>query len=83
MNSILFYSPIIFRSLGFGSSAALYSSIITGFMLVVGALLSMVAVDRLGRRFLFIEAGIQMISSMVCNFVSSCMMPRHKDDERS
>jgi len=25
----------------------------------------MVTVDRLGRRFLFIEAGVQMISSMV------------------
>ncbi|KAG2634401.1 hypothetical protein PVAP13_2NG258600 [Panicum virgatum] len=65
MNSILFYSPVIFQSLGFGSSAALYSSIITGSMLVVGALISMVTVDRLGRRFLFIEAGVQMISSMV------------------
>lgn len=65
MNSILFYSPVIFQSLGFGNSAALYSSIITGSMLVVGALVSMVVVDRLGRRFLFIEAGIQMISSMV------------------
>nr|CAB3453128.1 unnamed protein product [Digitaria exilis] len=41
MNSILFYSPVIFQSLGFGSSAALYSSIITGSMLVVGALISM------------------------------------------
>ncbi|GJN34206.1 hypothetical protein PR202_gb22850 [Eleusine coracana subsp. coracana] len=65
MNSILFYSPVIFQSLGFGNSAALYSSIITGSMLVVGALISMVTVDRLGRRFLFIEAGIQMIASMV------------------
>ena len=65
MNSILFYSPVIFQSLGFGSSASLYSSIITGSMLVVGALISMVVVDRLGRRILFIEAGIQMILSMV------------------
>ncbi|XP_072994698.1 sugar transport protein 14-like [Typha latifolia] len=65
MNSILFYAPVIFQSLGFGSGAALYSSIITGSMLVVGALVSMSVVDRLGRRFLFIQAGIQMIGSMV------------------
>jgi MFS transporter, SP family, sugar:H+ symporter len=65
MNSILFYSPVIFQSLGFGSGAALYSSIITGSMLVIGALVSMSVVDRLGRRFLFMEAGIQMIGSMV------------------
>uniref|UniRef100_A0A1D1XH30 Sugar transport protein 14 n=1 Tax=Anthurium amnicola TaxID=1678845 RepID=A0A1D1XH30_9ARAE len=65
MNSILFYSPVIFQSLGFGSGAALYSSIITGSMLVLGALVSMVTVDRFGRRALFMEAGVQMILSMV------------------
>ncbi|XP_020085972.1 sugar transport protein 14 isoform X2 [Ananas comosus] len=64
-NSILFYAPVIFQSLGFGSGASLYASIITGSMLVVGALVSMSVVDRLGRRFLFIEAGIQMIGSMI------------------
>lgn len=65
MNSILFYSPVIFQSLGFGSGAALYSSIITSSMLVLGALISMSLVDRLGRRFFFMEAGLQMISSMI------------------
>ncbi|KAJ8483580.1 hypothetical protein OPV22_016065 [Ensete ventricosum] len=65
MNSILFYSPVIFQSLGMGSGASLYSSIITSSMLVIGALVSMSVVDRMGRRFLFIEAGIQMITSMV------------------
>lgn len=64
MNSILFYSPVIFQSLGFGSGASLYSSIITSSMLVVGTLVSMTLVDRLGRRFFFIEAGIQMIVCM-------------------
>ncbi|KAK1312132.1 Sugar transport protein 14 [Acorus calamus] len=65
MNSILFYAPVIFQSLGFGSGAALYSLIITGSMLVVGALVSMALVDRLGRRFLFSEAGFQMITSLI------------------
>ncbi|KAJ3695693.1 hypothetical protein LUZ60_001070 [Juncus effusus] len=65
MNSILFYAPVIFQSLGFGSGASLYSSIITSSMLVLGAIVSMIVVDRFGRRFLFIEAGIQMIVSMV------------------
>ncbi|ONK69114.1 uncharacterized protein A4U43_C05F19500 [Asparagus officinalis] len=64
MNSILFYSPVIFQSLGFGSGASLYSSIITSSMLVLGALVSMSLVDRLGRRFFFIEAGVQMIICM-------------------
>ncbi|XP_044464660.1 sugar transport protein 14-like [Mangifera indica] len=65
MNSILFYAPVIFQSLGFGSSAALYSSIITGVALVVGALISMAFVDKCGRRAFFIEAGIEMICYMI------------------
>uniref|UniRef100_K4A131 Major facilitator superfamily (MFS) profile domain-containing protein n=1 Tax=Setaria italica TaxID=4555 RepID=K4A131_SETIT len=80
MNSILFYSPVIFQSLGFGNSAALYSSIITGSMLVVGALVSMVTVDRLGRRFLFIEAGVQMIASMVVVAVILALKFGHGED---
>ncbi|RZC51318.1 hypothetical protein C5167_019744 [Papaver somniferum] len=65
MNSILFYAPVIFQSLGFGSGAALYSSIITSTMLVVATFVSMAVVDRFGRRFLFLEAGCQMILSML------------------
>ncbi|ERN15075.1 hypothetical protein AMTRI_Chr05g67140 [Amborella trichopoda] len=65
MNSILFYAPVIFQSLGFGSGAALYSSIMSSSVLVVATFVGMMAVDRLGRRFLFLEAGLQMISSML------------------
>lgn len=65
MNSILFYAPVLFQSLGMGAGTSLYSSIITSSMLVLGALVSMALVDRLGRRTFFIEAGIQMIICMV------------------
>ncbi|XP_055800834.1 sugar transport protein 14-like [Solanum dulcamara] len=65
MNSILFYSPVIFQSLGFGSGAALYSSAITGGALVVGAFISMAFVDKFGRRVFFLEAGVEMICVMV------------------
>lgn len=68
MNSILFYAPVIFQSLGFGSGASLYSSIITGVALVVAALISMFFVDKFGRRAFFIEAGIEMICYMVILF---------------
>ncbi|XP_042490564.1 sugar transport protein 14-like [Macadamia integrifolia] len=64
MNSILFYAPVIFQSLGFGSNTSLYTSIITSTMLVLATFVSMYLVDRKGRRFLFMEAGLQMISSM-------------------
>ncbi|EEF45266.1 sugar transport protein 14 [Ricinus communis] len=65
MNSILFYAPVIFQSLGFGSGAALYSSVITSGALVLGALISMALVDKYGRRAFFLEAGTEMLCYMV------------------
>nr|GMD87970.1 sugar transport protein 14-like [Ipomoea batatas] len=65
MNSILFYAPVIFQSLGFGSGASLFSSTITSGALVAAALISMAFVDRFGRRFFFLEAGAEMICVLV------------------
>ncbi|KAI9128806.1 hypothetical protein K1719_000289 [Acacia pycnantha] len=64
-NSILFYAPVIFQSLGFGSNASLYSSLITSGALVVATLISMGLVDKFGRRAFFLEAGVEMICCMV------------------
>ncbi|KAH6779021.1 sugar transporter 14 [Perilla frutescens var. hirtella] len=61
MNSILFYAPVIFQSLGFGSDASLYSAAITSAALVVATLISMAFVDRFGRRAFFLEAGCELI----------------------
>ncbi|GAV86367.1 Sugar_tr domain-containing protein [Cephalotus follicularis] len=65
MNSILFYAPVIFQSLGFGSGASLYSSVITSGTLVLAALISMSFVDKFGRRAFFLEAGTEMFCYMV------------------
>lgn len=65
MNSILFYAPVIFQSLGFGSGASLYSSIMTSGMLVLAAMVSMCFVDKFGRRVFFLEAGVEMIIYMI------------------
>ncbi|KAF2311786.1 hypothetical protein GH714_026716 [Hevea brasiliensis] len=69
-NSILFYAPVFFQSLGFGSGASLYSSVITSVALVVGALISMFYVDRFGRRAFFLEAGFEMFCYMVATGVT-------------
>lgn len=71
MNSILFYAPVIFQSLGFGSGAALYSSVITGIALCIAALISMAFVDKFGRRAFFLEAGTEMIIYMVTTLHSN------------
>lgn len=65
MNSILFYAPVFFQSLGMGSATSLYSSIFTGGALVVGALISMSFVDKCGRRKFFLGNGTIMFCCMV------------------
>ncbi|KAK2358034.1 sugar transport protein [Trifolium repens] len=65
INSILFYAPVLFQSMGFGRDASLYSSALTGGVLLLSTFLSIATVDRLGRRPLLISGGIQMIICQV------------------
>ncbi|KAG5540430.1 hypothetical protein RHGRI_020591 [Rhododendron griersonianum] len=69
MNVIMFYAPVLFKTLGFGDDAALMSAVITGFVNCVATLASIVSVDRLGRRFLFLEGGTQMFLCQVATTV--------------
>ncbi|XP_021900070.1 sugar transport protein 14 [Carica papaya] len=69
-NSILFYAPVMFQTLGFGSNASLFSTLITGVALVVAALISMALVDKFGRRFFFLEAGAEMFIYMITVAIS-------------
>lgn len=75
MNSILFYAPVLFQSLGFGNNASLYSSTITNGALVLAALISMHSVDKFGRRKFFLEAGVEMFISMVINCIQNLRTP--------
>ncbi|KAE9607562.1 hypothetical protein Lal_00026819 [Lupinus albus] len=68
-NSILFYAPVIFQTVGFGNDAALYSSVITNVALVLATLISMGFVDKFGRRAFFLEAGAEMIFCMVATAI--------------
>lgn len=65
INSILFYAPVLFQTMGFGGNASLYSSALTGAVLASSTLISIAAVDKLGRRALLISGGIQMITCQV------------------
>lgn len=65
INSILFYAPVLFQSMGFGGSASLYASALTGAVLVSSTLISIATVDRLGRRKLLISGGVQMVVCQV------------------
>ncbi|KAG6692502.1 hypothetical protein I3843_10G110900 [Carya illinoinensis] len=61
INVIMFYAPVLFDTIGFGSDASLMSAVITGIVNVGATLVSIYGVDKWGRRFLFLEGGIQML----------------------
>uniref|UniRef100_A0A0C9RGV6 TSA: Wollemia nobilis Ref_Wollemi_Transcript_25410_1781 transcribed RNA sequence n=1 Tax=Wollemia nobilis TaxID=56998 RepID=A0A0C9RGV6_9CONI len=60
INAVMFYAPVLFKTIGFGNNASLISAVITGLVNVFATVASILVVDKYGRRFLFIEGGIQM-----------------------
>jgi sugar porter (SP) family MFS transporter len=65
INAIMFYAPVLFNTLGFKNDASLYSAVITGAVNVLSTLVSVYSVDKVGRRVLLLEAGVQMFLSQV------------------
>ncbi|KAJ6799657.1 putative sugar carrier protein C [Iris pallida] len=66
INVIMFYAPVLFKTIGFGSDASLMSGVITGLVNLVCIFVSIFTVDKLGRRKLFIQGGLQML---ICQIV--------------
>ncbi|XP_065858916.1 sugar carrier protein C-like [Euphorbia lathyris] len=60
MNVIVFYAPVLFRTIGFKSTASLMSALITGIVNACATTISIFTVDRCGRRKLFLLGGTQM-----------------------
>ena len=65
INAIAFYAPELLRTIGMGESASLLSAVVTGVVGVGSTFASMLAVDRFGRRTLFLAGGAQMQASQV------------------
>ncbi|KAL6999387.1 Transcription factor stp1 [Sarracenia purpurea var. burkii] len=65
VNVIMFYAPVLFKTIGFGDEASLMSAVITGTVNCFSTLISIATVDKLGRRFLFLEGGIQMLIAQI------------------
>ncbi|KAF5751394.1 sugar transport protein 8-like [Tripterygium wilfordii] len=61
INVIMFYAPVLFQTMGFGSDASLLSSVVTGLVNALCTLVAILTVDRCGRKILLIESAIQMI----------------------
>ncbi|XP_010035048.3 hexose carrier protein HEX6 isoform X1 [Eucalyptus grandis] len=63
INVISFYAPVLFRTIGLGESASLLSAVVTGLVGTISTFISMLVVDKLGRRKLFMIGGFQMLAS--------------------
>ncbi|GAB4860541.1 Hexose carrier protein hex6 [Ancistrocladus abbreviatus] len=71
INVIAFYAPVLFRTIGFGESASLLSAVTTGIVGLISTFISMLVVDKFGRRTLFIFGGAQMLA---CQLVIGIIM---------
>ncbi|KAL6548399.1 Sugar transport protein 13 [Orobanche gracilis] len=81
INAIMFYAPVLFSTVGFGSDAALYSAVITGAVNLLSTLVSIYSVDKVGRRMLLLEAGIQMfLSQVIMAVILGVKVKDHTDD---
>lgn len=65
INVISFYAPVLFLTIGLGESASLLSAVVTGLVGTSATLLSLLIVDKLGRKVLFKIGGIQMFISQM------------------
>ncbi|CAK7350504.1 unnamed protein product [Dovyalis caffra] len=61
INAIMFYAPVLFQTVGFGNDASLFSAVVTGLVNVLSTIVSVVLVDKVGRRPLLLEACLQML----------------------
>lgn len=64
-NAIAFYAPILFRTAGLGKSASILSALVIRIVSASSTFISMLVVDKLGRRVLFSVGGVQMLASQV------------------
>nr|CAD1840503.1 unnamed protein product [Ananas comosus var. bracteatus] len=60
INAIMFYAPVLFQTMGFKNDGSLLSAVITGTVNVLSTVVSIVLVDKVGRRMLLLEACVQM-----------------------
>lgn len=65
INMIAFYAPNLFQSTGFGQEAALHAHVVLGVVNFASIIVFCIIVDRVGRRFLFLVGGIQMLFCQV------------------
>ncbi|XAR66111.1 hypothetical protein NMG60_11012198 [Bertholletia excelsa] len=78
INVIGFYAPVLFRTIGLAESASLMSTVVTGVVGIVGTFTSILLVDKVGRRALFMFGGLQMlVSDIVVGSIMAAQLGDH------
>ena len=65
INAVLYFAPKMFENMGADTNAALFNTILVGVTMVVFTLVSLVTVDRWGRKPLLVTGAVIMAVSMV------------------
>ncbi|CAI9091998.1 OLC1v1027128C4 [Oldenlandia corymbosa var. corymbosa] len=65
INVIAFYAPILFRVIGLKESSSLLSAVVTGAVGLLTTFISVLVVDKLGRRAMFFIGGVLMFISQI------------------
>lgn len=64
INVVLYYAPTIFKGLGFGNDAAMWQTVIMGFVNIIFTLVAIFTVDKFGRKPLLIIGSVGMAIGM-------------------
>ena len=69
INAILFYAPTVFEQLGMGTEAAFMQAVWVGLVSIVFTSISLLLIDRLGRRPIVIWGLVWLVTSLcVCSY---------------
>ncbi|KAL1211790.1 Sugar transport protein 6 [Cardamine amara subsp. amara] len=74
INAIMFYAPVLFQTVGFGSDAALLSAVVTGSINVLSTFVGIYLVDKTGRRFLLLQSSVHML---VCQVIIGSILAKN------
>ncbi|XP_027176118.1 hexose carrier protein HEX6-like isoform X2 [Coffea eugenioides] len=78
INVISFYAPVLFRTIGLGESASLMSAVVIGLVGTSWTFISLLIVDKLGRRTVLKTGGVQMfVSQMMIGAIMGVKLGDH------
>jgi len=70
VNTLMYYAPVIFQSLGFSSDSALFQTICIGAINLIFTIIGMSLIDKVGRKFLLMAGALGMSGFLFLIFLT-------------